>query len=363
MVLMSGQRASTKTPSASESSGATELRVSSTTEFSGSAATARSHSRGKNDADPEDEELTIAANTRRGRCPVEEEGDSTPSKKRVRPSKYATGDIRIRKLLSPQLGGVVPQQGGNVILTAIISNVNNAVEVKVYDLSGKEKTYYFPMRGCVSDLVDSIREDGYQDKDIRVFSPSYALSTFGSSIQSLHTMSTITIRIRSIAAIRAFARPFSEEELFRRGYQAGFDGSLLEDEDLAMVVRPHCNLYDWVESQRKGVPLAPVVWIDYFERLHCGVPMCQTIGWKERVGMGWEEGVSAVEMIHLTYGFTAFRIRNIQRRWRRWRHDNPIYSDEEDGQPDRDTFDEELNIGDKMIVARDLLFQCAVDNP
>ena len=355
MVLMSGQRASTKTPSASESSGATELRVSSTTEFSRSAATAWSYPRWKNEADPEEEEPTIAANIRGGRWPVEEEGDSILSNNRVRPSKYATGEIRIRELLSPQLGGVVPQQGGNVILTAIISNVNNAVEVKVYDLSGKEKTYYFPMRGCVSDLVDSIREDGYQDKDIRVFSSSYALSTLGCSIQSLRTMSTITIRIGSIAAIRAFARPFNEWELFRRGAQAGFDGSLLEDEDLAMVVRPHCNLYDWVESQRKGVPLAPVVWIGRFDRLHWGVPMCQTMGWKERV--------SAVEMIHLTYGFTAFRIRNIQRRWRRWRHDNPIYSDEEDGQPDRDTFDEELNIGDKMIVARDPLFQCAVDNP
>ena len=320
MVLLSGQRASYKTSSASKSSGATEPSDVGITEINGPAST-----------ESEDEEATVQ---------YWRKMDSI--NKRKRPSDYAT-DVavefknRIMKLLSPQQGGVALQQGGNIILTAIISNVNNAVEVKVYDLTARERTQYFSMQSCVSDLVGNIREDGYQDKDIRVFSSPYAVSSrcndhTGAGTR-LHTLSTATIRIRNRTPIRAFTRPYNEMQI-----TAGFDGSVLEDTDLAMVVRPHSDLYDWVESLRRGTPLAPVVWIDYFDcpnRSRCGIPMCQT--------MGWEEMVSAVEMIHLTRGFTAIRIANIQRRWRRWRRDNPIYSDEEDGRPDPDTGDEEAN--------------------
>ena len=319
MELLPGQRAAHKTSSASQVSGATEPDDFGIAEVNGSAARER-----------EDEEPTGQ---------YWRKMDTMQISKRMRLSESATGEAvkwhnRIMKLLSPQSGGVVLQQGGHMILTAIISNRNNVVEVTVYDLTGREKTHYFPMQCCVSDLVDSIREDGYQDKDIRVFSSSYALTSRcdddAGAGRRLHTLSTVTIRIRNRTAIRAFTRPCNEMQI-----AAGFDGSLLEDGDLAMVVRPHCGLYDWDESVRKGTPLAPVVWIDYFGLYRCGVPMCQT--------MGWEEMVSAVEMIHLTRGFTAIRIGNIQRRWRRWRRDNPIYSDEEDGQPVSDTFDEEAN--------------------
>ena len=141
--------------------------------------------------------------------------------------------------------------------------------------------------------------------------------------------------------MRAFTRPIHELYLFYIGVHAGFDGSLFENGDMAMVVRPPRMLHDWTESQRRGVPLAPVVRIDYFYNVIDGVPVC-------RIDFLYES-VSAVEMIHMTYGFTAFRIRNIQRRWRRWRRDNPIdinsnEEEEEGGQPDRDTLEEDANI-------------------
>ena len=323
MVSASGQVASTQASSASKSSGDTKPCDVGAIEFSWSAAIERRPARRTNDEEPLDESLAIAVNTKGSQ---QDEADGiTQIAWRKRPMRYATGDDRPLKLLSPQRSPIAGydeamRPGNCVISTAIISVVNNSVEVKVYELSGRERIHYFSMQGRVSDLIDSIREDGYQDKDIRIFASSDALTSRvddnSGVFTRLHTLSTITIRIRSFAAMRAFARPFHELYLFYCGIQAGFDGSLLEDGDLAMVVRPHNMLHDWTESQRREVPLAPIVCIDYFYNVIDGVPVCRTDF--------LHESVSAVEMIHMTYGFTAFRIRNIQRRWRRRRRYNRI---------------------------------------
>ena len=321
MVVVSRQVESTKISSARKSSGATEFRDLGATEPSGSTVMKCRLSRRTKIEELQNEELVIAANTE-GSHQAEADG-ITQIDRRKRPRRYTTGDGRILKLLSPQRlhsagYGEDMQQGNFMILTAIISDVNNSVEVKVYELSGKEKIHHFPMQGRVSDLIGSIREDGYQDKDIRAFASSDALTSRcddnSGVFTRLHTLSTLTIRIRSITVMRAFTRPIHELYLFYIGVQAGFDGSLLENGDMAMVVRPPRMLHDWTESQRRGVPLAPVVRIDYFYNVIDGVPVC-------RIDFLYES-VSAVEMIHMTYGFTAFRIRNIQRRWRRWRRDN-----------------------------------------
>ena len=323
MVVVSRQVESTKISSARKSSGATEFRDLGATEPSGSTVMKCRLSRRTKMEELQNEEPVIAANTE-GSHQAEADG-ITQIDRRKRLRRYTTGDGRTLKLPSPQRlhsagYGEDMQQGNFMILTAIISDVNNSVEVKVYELSGRERIHYFSMQGRVSDLIDSIREDGYQDKDIRIFASSIALTSRvddnSGVFTRLHTLSTITIRIRSFAAMRAFARPFHELYLFYCGIQAGFDGSLLEDGDLAMVVRPHNMLHDWAESRRREVPLAPIVCIDYFYNVIDGVPVCRTDF--------LHQSVSAVEMIHMTYGFTAFRIRNIQRRWRRRRRYNRI---------------------------------------
>ena len=98
---------------------------------------------------------------------------------------------------------------------------------------------------------------------------------------------------------RAMRRPasdgLSEVELFRRGIQIGYDGSIVNDGDFVYIL-------DAVAFGEN-----PIQEIDYFHGLIADVPMAQMVD---------DSDILASDMIGLQNGFTAIRIRNFQRRWK-----------------------------------------------
>ena len=91
--------------------------------------------------------------------------------------------------------------------------------------------------------------------------------------------------------------------LWKKGIQVGYDGSLLDDGDCVYLLD--------VVYQQKGNPIQR---IDYFHGFDTkrDEPIAQLFN----EGMG---DFGSSRMINLTYGFTVTRIKNFQRRWRRWR--------------------------------------------
>ena len=87
----------------------------------------------------------------------------------------------------------------------------------------------------------------------------------------------------------------SEVELFRRGIQIGYDGSIVNDGDFVYIL-------DAVAFGEN-----PIQEIDYFHGLIADVPMAQMVD---------DSDILASDMIGLQNGFTAIRIRNFQRRWK-----------------------------------------------
>ena len=99
--------------------------------------------------------------------------------------------------------------------------------------------------------------------------------------------------------LRPFSRPRNERGLYERLIQIGFDGSLLHD---------HTKVYVLNKRPRwRGI-----MKIDYFHGMYKGTPIAQ-------MAREDELDVRAVNMINISKGFTAQRITNLQRRWRRWK--------------------------------------------
>ena len=89
----------------------------------------------------------------------------------------------------------------------------------------------------------------------------------------------------------------SEVELFRRGIQIGYDGSIVNDGDFVYIL-------DAVAFGEN-----PIQEIDYFHgfSINPNVPMAQMVD---------DSDILASDMIGLQNGFTAIRMRNFQRRWK-----------------------------------------------
>ena len=104
---------------------------------------------------------------------------------------------------------------------------------------------------------------------------------------------------RPATVLRPFRRPGNERGLYERLIQIGFDGSLLHD---------HTKVYVLNKRPRwRGI-----MKIDYFHGMYKGTPIAQ-------MAREDELDVRAVDMINISKGFTAQRITNLQRRWRRWK--------------------------------------------
>ena len=96
--------------------------------------------------------------------------------------------------------------------------------------------------------------------------------------------------------------------LWKEGIHIGYDGSILDDGDRVYILGV-------VDQQKKN----PIQKIDYFHGFNTERDIAQLLN----KDMGDFVGSSMINMAH---GFTVIRIKNIQRRWRKWREKVEIVS-------------------------------------
>ena len=97
--------------------------------------------------------------------------------------------------------------------------------------------------------------------------------------------------------LASFPRPSCEHELWRKGIQVGFDGSLVQSQDFVYILG----------YEQQGFK-SPVHQVDWFHGLVDNCPMA-SLNFSDHC-------CRAVIMINLSSGFTVQRIVNLQRRWR-----------------------------------------------